>query len=932
MLARRTLQYSDRSKEREASLHPLKTIWSRRHFVQGVGSIAAITAAKPIKLVAARASGVSIISAPGDSVAGSPPAVWAANELEAALTERHVKVSRFERLGDASSGDLCVMVAGSNVSLARDLMKQARAAISGTPESLAIVPGQAGSRNVILACGSDSRGLVYALLELADRVRCGAGPITAIDIHEPFLEQPANKVRSVNRCFQCDMEDKPWFNDKAMWSAYLTMLATHRFNRFNLTLGLNYDYPQVVTDSYLYFSYPFLVSVPGYSVRAAPLSDRERDNNLEMLRFISDEAAARGLDFQLGLWNHAYVMSKNSTPTYSIEGLTPETHAPYCRDALYTLLKACPGISGLTLRVHGESGIPEGDFGFWEVLFQGIGKLDRKIEVNLHAKGITEQMINIALSTKMPITLSPKYWAEHLGLPYQQSSIRELEMPPVEPAKEGFFSISSGARRFLRYSYGDLFKKSRPYDIFFRIWPGTQRTLLWGDPKLAAGDGRAAHFCGSLGIDLFEPLSFKGRGGSGVSSAPGGRCAYADNSLAPRYDWEKFLYSYRVWGRHIYNSDANPEGCYRFWDKQLGMAGSAMSQALSNASRILRIVTVSHEPSAANWTYWPEMYTNMPIVDEAANTLYRDTPTPRVFDNVSPLDPEMFCSIAECVSNMLKGVSNFKYTPLEVASWLEKYANAADSNLSEAKIHVKKVPSPEYRRVVLDVQIQSGLGKFFAWKIRSGALFAIYQATGSRAALEQAVSAYRKARDAWAAMANQAKGVYMTDITYGGPKHMRGHWLDRLPAIDSDINAMQALLTQAPADAAGSHQTGGDSLPKAIREVFSPPMRPALSCRHTPAATFTPGITQTIELQTASSGISAVRLKYRHVNQGEYYQAIEMQARGSVYRGDIPSEYTKSDYAIQYFFEIETGPGRATSYPGLGPDLTSQPYYVVEQA
>ena len=93
---------------------------------------------------------------------------------------------------------------------------------------------------------------------------------------------------------------------------------------------------------------------------------------------------------------------------------------------------------------------------------------------------------------------------------------------------------------------------------------------------------------------------------------------------------------------------------------------------------------------------------------------------------------------------MLKGNSNLGYTPLEVASWLEKYANAADSNLSEAKIHAKNIVSPEYRRVVLDVQIQSGLGKFFASKIRSGALFAIYRVTGDHAALEQAVRVYRK--------------------------------------------------------------------------------------------------------------------------------------------------------------------------------------------
>ena len=72
----------------------MKSSWSRRNFVQTVGSIAALTAAKPIKLVAARASGVSIISAPGDSVAGSSPAVWAASELESALTEHHVTTSR----------------------------------------------------------------------------------------------------------------------------------------------------------------------------------------------------------------------------------------------------------------------------------------------------------------------------------------------------------------------------------------------------------------------------------------------------------------------------------------------------------------------------------------------------------------------------------------------------------------------------------------------------------------------------------------------------------------------------------------------------------------------------------------------------------------------------------------------------------------------
>src|SRR5205814_400913 len=84
-----------------------------------------------------------------------------------------------------------------------------------------------------------------------------------------------------------------------------------------------------------------------------------------------------------------------------------------------------------------------------------------------------------------------------------------------------------------------------------------QRLLLWGDPAMAAAYSRAAGFCGSAGLELFEPLSFKGRKGSGL---PGGRDAYADAALRPPGgDFEKYAYTYRVWGRFLYQPDAAPE-------------------------------------------------------------------------------------------------------------------------------------------------------------------------------------------------------------------------------------------------------------------------------------------------------------------------------------------------------------------------------------
>src|SRR5665213_3146734 len=77
---------------------------------------------------------------------------------------------------------------------------------------------------------------------------------------------------------------------------------------------------------------------------------------------------------------------------------------------------------------------------------------------------------------------------------------------------------------------------------------------------------------------------------------------------------------------------------------------------------------------------------------------------------------------------------------------------------------------------------------------------------------------------------------------------------------------------------------------------------------------------------------AAVRLKYRHVNQGENYHTVAMEMQEHSYRAVIPEEYTESEFGLQYYFELDGGTRGMTMYPGLGPDLTGQPYFVVQQA
>ena len=174
-------------------------------------------------------------------------------------------------------------------------------------------------------------------------------------------ERPANAVRSIQRLFTSEVEDKPWFYDREMWPRYLAMLAENRFNRFNLSFGIGYDFLRDVTDAYFLFAYPFFLSISGYNVRAADLADAERERNLETLRFIGEQTAAHGLEFQLGLWMHGYQWENSPHANYTIQGLNAENHGPYCRDALAARLGARalpprqPG-RALEIRRHGPQG------------------------------------------------------------------------------------------------------------------------------------------------------------------------------------------------------------------------------------------------------------------------------------------------------------------------------------------------------------------------------------------------------------------------------------------------------------------------------------------------------------------------------------------------------------------------------------------------
>jgi len=898
---------------------------SRREFLQASASaVGGGLLASSSKILGAGAT-VALVVARDDRVAAPPCVLWAVGELRHALESRGAIVTQVGTVEDAPAAHLAVVVAGSATPVAMAVQDRAGVQVPRAPESLALVPAAREGERVLLAGGHDARGLMYAVLELADRVLHADDPLSALSQPTPVVEQPLNAIRAVGRPFVSDVEDKAWFNDREFWPAYFGMLARQRFNRFHLALGFGYDTLRWVTDAYLLFPYPFLVAPPGHDVRAVNLPDEERDGNLTMLRHISREAAAHGIDFQLGLWTHGYTWADSPRANYTIAGLTPANQAAYCRDALAAVLRACPDITGVTMRTHYESGVHEGSYAFWKTIFEGVPRSGRRLEIELHTKGLDEKMIDGALSVGMPVRLSAKYWAEHMGLPYHQAAIRDLELPHIDPGADAFSALSMGSRNHTRYGYADFLQEERRYGLMYRVFPGTHKLLLWGDPVTAAAHARAFQFCGSDGAELFEPLSFKGRRGSGV---PGDRRAYTDPAWRSGPDWEKYLHTYRVWGRLLYNPVCDPDVWRRPLRVTYGEAAPAVEAALGCATRILPLITAAHLPSAAQDTYSPEFYTNQSITDPDGSSPYGDTPAPKVFASVSPLDPQLFSTIDECVGQLLSREPSGKYSPVQVARWIEDLADAATARLAEAGRGAATRSRPEFLRAAIDIRVQTGTGRFFAAKFRSAALYAIFKACGSRRAIEEAVRMYRQARAHWSGFAEEARTAYVADITFGPLAHQRGHWSDRLPAVDADIAAMERMLGSAQPDTAERAEVRA-----AIDQVLGRPERPTPACRHAEPASFVPGepLEPTLTVREAALP-SSVRMHYRHVNQAERYRMVEMRLEGGVHRATIPGDYTQSRFPLQYYFELRHGADAASLYPGFNPELTNVPYFVVRQA
>jgi hypothetical protein len=174
--------------------------------------------------------------------------------------------------------------------------------------------------------------------------------------------------------------------------------------------------------------------------------------------------------------------------------------------------------------------------------------------------------------------------------------------------------------------------------------------------------------------------------------------------------------------------------------------------------------------------------------------------------------------------------------------------------------------------------------------------------------------------------------VYRANVSYGSIPKRSGHWLDRLPGIDSDIAAMKTKIQPNKAQTI-SRRAASEEM-NAIAGIL--PSAVPVKCGHTPPGRFTPGNLLEVKLlilDVPSGGViksvRSVRLRYRRVNQAERWNVLDLDGENGVYAAAIPSEYTRSEFPLEYYFELSDARGVEWMYPGFNKNLSNQPYFAV---
>ena len=335
-------------------------------------------------------------------------------KVTAALEAKGVDVRRVPEPPSGRGNLLIVAGLGDGSGPASNLLDATGVVLPEGPESLAIKNTTLEGKRALLVAGSDDRGLMYALLDVADRIDWSTDPYDPLSevrdaTEKPFMPERALSIYTMHR-----KTFEQFFYDEEYWAKYLDMLAENRFNTFALLLGY---------ENWGYFAppYPFFFDVDGYpDIHVVGLTAEEQQKNLKALNRLIEMTHERGLDFTLGIWDHIYrggvqgpTEHANQPTPGVVWGLTADNLVPYTKTALTKFLREVPNIDAIQFRMHGESGLRRSEMeDFWTDVYRIMKASGGNIRFDARAKNFPDSLIDLAFEVGVPIRICTKVWME----------------------------------------------------------------------------------------------------------------------------------------------------------------------------------------------------------------------------------------------------------------------------------------------------------------------------------------------------------------------------------------------------------------------------------------------------------------------------------------------------------------------------------------
>ncbi|TVR53276.1 MAG: hypothetical protein EA426_18025, partial [Spirochaetaceae bacterium] len=677
------------------------------------------------------------------------PGAFGLNRVLAACAERGIELSVTDGVDGDPAPALIAGIIGENDAASRRAIEIGPGQLGA--ESFRIRTGTDGSRRTIALVGSDARGLMYGLLNLAEQVRLNADSEDVFsetqDIDSgPFLSERSMSIYTMHpRLWEDQLADETY------WTRLFAMMAESRLNRFVVIFGYE-------NAGYLAPVYPFFFDIPGYpAVRMVGCDRTAQEAHTVQFRRMIELAHCHGIEVTAAIWDHiyrgrvqtggiSYAPEPGQEFPGNVVGVTTENVTDYTRAGLIRFLTTFGELDGIQLRMHEESGLRRDEMQtFWHELFLTIKEIRPGLQIDLRAKELPDSIVTDAIEQGLAPRITTKFWMEQLGMPFHPTHVNVQD------------------QHGRRHGYADLLRKPRPFDIVFRLWNApTSGGLSW------ANRSWVQRFVQSVGDDGIG-FEFNAPNATWMLGQPRDAAPLPVHNEPYRwydYEIERHWYTLMLFGRLGYDRDTPNAVFDAAFKRKFGAAAEPLLGAIHKAGEVIpRIVG-----AASRYDFFPT--TRGCVARDAQGPLSE-------FSLAEGSDVAQFSGFREEAERIVKVGSTAKVRPQESAAFFGSVAHDIFDLVRQARASGE--PDVEAMLYLTDATILAHLARFYAERIPAAVAFNLYQLTGDLHALDDAVTHESAAVSSWGDLVNAVGDVYSRELPIGARRPaLSGHWRDEL--------------------------------------------------------------------------------------------------------------------------------------------------------